>query len=267
MQRRKLLRLLALLVLVTGLVLVASACGGDDEESSGTTTAEETGGAEGGTLVFAGASDPVVLDGALVSDGESIRAITQIFETLVSLKPGTTEPAPGLATEWSANDAGTAWTLKIREGVTFHDGTPLNAAAVCANFDRWFNFKGPLQNPSASYYWQVAFGGFKTYDKDSGAPKDSLYKSCEATDENTVVLNLTKPSATIIRALAAGVLDRQPEGAEGVQGRRGHGRRRRHLPPAGHVRHRAPDRHRPVQVRLVGPERSAHPVAQRGLLG
>ena len=40
-QRRKLLRLLALLVLVSGLALVASACGGDDEEASGTTTAEE----------------------------------------------------------------------------------------------------------------------------------------------------------------------------------------------------------------------------------
>ena len=52
---------------------------------------------EGGTLVFAGASDPVLLDGALVSDGESIRVITQIFETLVALKPGTTEPEPGLA--------------------------------------------------------------------------------------------------------------------------------------------------------------------------
>jgi peptide/nickel transport system substrate-binding protein len=200
----KLLRLLALLIVVTGLALVASACGGDDDDEAGggTTTTGETGGAAGGTMVFAGAADPVVLDGALVSDGESLRVITQIFETLVALKPGTTEPVPGLATEWSADEAGTAWTFKIREGVKFHDGTPLNADAVCKNFDRWFNFKGPLQNPSASYYWQVAFGGFATYNKDSGAPKESLYKSCEATDENTVVLNLTKPSATIIPALS-----------------------------------------------------------------
>jgi len=203
-QGRKLLRLLALLVLVTGLALAASACGGDDDEESaggGTTTTEE-GGTTGGTLVFAGASDPVVLDGALVSDGESLRVITQIFETLVALKPGTTEPVGGLAESWEANDAGTEWTFHLREGVKFHDGTPFNAEAVCANFDRWFNFKGPLQNPSASYYWQVAFGGFATYDKNSGAPKDSLYKSCAATDENTAVLTLTKPSATIIPALS-----------------------------------------------------------------
>jgi peptide/nickel transport system substrate-binding protein len=203
-QQRKLVRLLALLAVVTGLALVASACGGDDDEgaSGGTTTTAETGGKTGGTLVFAGAADPVALDGALVSDGESLRAITQIFETLVSLKPGTTEPAPGLAESWSADKAGTAWTFKLREGVKFHDGTAFNAEAVCANFDRWYNFKGPLQNPSASYYWQVAFGGFKTYNADSGAPKDSLYKSCQAKDEHTVVLNLTKPSATIIPALS-----------------------------------------------------------------
>ncbi len=193
-------RLLMLLV-VAMLAVAAAGCGGDDDEASGTTT-EEGSGATGGTLVFSGASDPVALDGALVSDGESLRVITQIFETLVALKPGTTEPEPGLAESWSANDDGTVWTFKIRQGVTFHDGETLDAEAVCFNFDRWFNFKGALQNPGATYYWQVVFGGFSTYNKDSGAPEDSLYKSCSATDASTAVLTLTKPSATFIPALS-----------------------------------------------------------------
>ena len=137
-------------------------------------------GEAGGTLVFAGAADPVALDGAVVSDGESLRVITQIFETLVALKPGTTEPMPGLAESGRRDDTGKVWTFKIREGVKFHDGEAFDAEAVCFNFDRWYNFKGPLQNPGATYYWQVVFGGFKTYNKDSGAPKDSLYASCEA---------------------------------------------------------------------------------------
>ena len=153
-------------------------------------------------MVFAGAADPVVLDGALVSDGESLRVITQVFETLVALKPGTTEPEPGLAESWEPNADGKVWTFKIRQGVKFHDGTELDAAAVCTNFDRWYNFPGPLQNPSVSYYWQVAFGGFAKTDPKSGAPKDSLYKSCEATDAETAVLTLTKPSATFIPALS-----------------------------------------------------------------
>jgi len=191
------------MLLVVAMLAFAAGCGGDDDEGGGDgTTTEATGGAEGGTLVFAGASDPVVLDGALVSDGESLRVITQIFETLVALKPGTTEPEPGLAESWEANDDGTVWTFKIREGVTFHDGEALDAEAVCFNFDRWYNFSGPLQNPSATYYWQVVFGGFATYNKDSGAPEESLYESCEATDESTAVLTLTKPSATFIPALS-----------------------------------------------------------------
>src|SRR5215213_5205679 len=137
-QRATIVRYLALLTLVTGLVLVASACGGDDDnDSAAGTTAETTGGTTGGTMVFAGAADPVVLDGALVSDGESLRVITQVFETLVALKPGTTEPEPGLAESWEPNADGKVWTFKIREGVKFHDGTDLDAAAVCTNFDRW----------------------------------------------------------------------------------------------------------------------------------
>jgi peptide/nickel transport system substrate-binding protein len=199
-QRATIVRYLALLTLVTGLVLVASACGGDDNNDSAAGTT--TGGTTGGTMVFAGAADPVVLDGALVSDGESLRVITQVFETLVALKPGTTEPEPGLAESWEPNADGKVWTFKIRQGVKFHDGTDLDAAAVCTNFDRWYNFPGPLQNPSVSYYWQVAFGGFAKTDPKSGAPKDSLYKSCEATDAETAVLTLTKPSATFIPALS-----------------------------------------------------------------
>ena len=192
------------LPLVAFLALLAAGCGGGDNESTGGTAPSETsgGGGAGGTLVFAGAADPVVLDGALVSDGESLRVITQLFETLVALKPGTTEPEPGLAESWSSNDDGTVWTFKIRQGVKFHDGTDLDAAAVCFNFDRWYNFKGSFQNPSATYYWQVVFGGFSTYNPDSGAPEDSLYKSCEATDASTAVITLTKPSATFIPALS-----------------------------------------------------------------
>jgi peptide/nickel transport system substrate-binding protein len=167
------------------LVLVAG-CGGDGDG----------GGGGGGELVFGTASDPVVLDGALVSDGESLRALDQMFEGLVTLKEGSTEVVPGLAESWEADAAGTAWTFHLRSGVKFHDGTDFNADAVCFNFDRWYNFKGPFQLESATYYWQTVFGGF------SDKKKPSLYKSCQATDETTVVLTLTKPSASFLGALA-----------------------------------------------------------------
>jgi peptide/nickel transport system substrate-binding protein len=174
--------LLAAVVLMLGVV----GCGGDDDG----------GGGGGGELVFGTASDPVVLDGALVSDGESLRAIDQMFEGLVTLEPGGTEVVPGLAESWDASADGRTWTFNLRDGVTFHDGEPFNAEAVCFNFDRWYNFKGPFQLESATYYWQTVFGGF------SDGKDPSLYRSCEAVDERTVRLNLTKGSASFLGALA-----------------------------------------------------------------
>ena len=98
------------LLLVAIVALAAAGCGGD-EEGTGTGTGTG-GGTEGGTLVFGSSADPVVLDPALISDGESYRATLQIFDTLIQLKPGTTELEPGLATSWESNEDGTAWTLQ-----------------------------------------------------------------------------------------------------------------------------------------------------------
>jgi peptide/nickel transport system substrate-binding protein len=188
---------------VAFLALIAAGCGGSNESSSGNTGGSQTGstGGGGGTLVFASSADPVALDGILVSDGESSRAIEQMFETLVFLKPGTTDVEPGLAESWDSSSDGKTWTFHLRQGVKFQDGTDFNADAVCFNFNRWYNFKGSFQNPSATYYWQVIFGGFATYNPKSGAPKDSLFKSCEVSDPNTAVITLTKPSASFLAGL------------------------------------------------------------------
>jgi peptide/nickel transport system substrate-binding protein len=170
-------------------VLVAAGCGGG-------------GGGDENTLVFGTAADPTALDGALVSDGESIRILYQMTEGLTGLKPGTSEIIPKLAESWETSDDGLAWTFNLRDGVTFHDGEPFNAEAVCFNFERWFNFPAAFQNESASYYWQFGFGGgFKNPGEGAPGPDDSLYKSCEAVDETTVRLNLTRPSSTVLATL------------------------------------------------------------------
>ena len=192
------LLLLGVLVFTLGI----AGCGGDDDGGGATATTTGEQPAAGGTLVFGTAADPVVLDGALVSDGESLRVIDQIYESLVSLKLGTTELEPGLAESWEISADGLTYTFALRSGVTFHDGEPFNAEAVCFNYDRWYNFKGSFQNPSASYYWQTVWGGFATTEPDSGAPEESFYKSCEAPDESTVVITLTKPSSSILGAQA-----------------------------------------------------------------
>ncbi len=154
------------------------------------------------TLVFGTASDPVVLDGPLVSDGESLRPIDQIFEGLVGLKPGTTQVVPALATSWKASKNGLDWTFTLRQGVKFQDGTPFNAAAVCFNFNRWYNFPGPLQSDAVSYYWNTVFGGFAHPVGTNPGPDKSLYQSCKATGSSTATIRLSRPSSSFIGALA-----------------------------------------------------------------
>ena len=167
--------------------------------SSGAHNASKNGSA-GKTLVFGTSADPVVLDGALVSDGESLRVIDQIFESLISLKPGTTKIRPGLALSWKTSGGGKVWTFALRHGVKFHDGTPFNAAAVCYNFNRWYNFKGPFQSPDATYYWQAIFLGFKHNESADLSP--SLYKACKAKGTYSVQFTLAKPFGPFIPALS-----------------------------------------------------------------
>ena len=164
-----------------------------------------------------------------------------MFEGLTALEPGTTDVVPGLAESWETSD-GLTWTFTLKEGVTFHDGEPFNAEAVCFNFERWYNFPEAFQSDAAAYYWKYGFGGgFKNPGTDQPGPADSLYKSCTAVDEHN---RRTAAHQAVCRsALGADVaepLDGEPQGAAGLQRRRGHRRRRGGRVPADrNVRDRA----------------------------
>ena len=151
------------------------------------------------TFIYAGAADPTYLDPAIVSDGESFRIARQIFDTLVQLKPGTTKLQPGLAKSWRVSRNGRIWTFSLRRGVKFHDGTAFNSRAVCANFNRWYNWTGPFQDASASYYWRQLFAGFKKNEA-TGLSK-SLYKSCRAVGRYVARITLNRRSGPFIPSL------------------------------------------------------------------
>jgi peptide/nickel transport system substrate-binding protein len=157
------------------------------------------GASRAGTLIFAGAGEPAYLDPALVSDGESFRVTEQIFEGLVKLRPGTTKIVPALATSWKLSGKGRVWTFNLRKGVRFHDNTPWNAAAACANFNRWYNWTGPFQDPSATFYYQNTYGGFRKNEVSGlSAP---LFRSCRAAGSHRIVVRLTRASGVFFPSL------------------------------------------------------------------
>ncbi|MEQ8960783.1 MAG: ABC transporter substrate-binding protein, partial [Coleofasciculus sp. C2-GNP5-27] len=91
------------------------------------------------TLVYGSGGQPVNLEPGNITDGNSIVVQHQIYNTLLSIKPGTTELEPGLATEWTVSEDGKTWTFKLRDDVKFHDGSDFNAEAVRFNVERWWN--------------------------------------------------------------------------------------------------------------------------------
>lgn len=168
-------------------LLSSAACGGGDSGGGGTAQGRDT-------LVFGAASDPVALDGAFVTDGESFRPIRQIFDTLVIHEPGGTKVVPSLAEKWEISPDGKTYTFHLRSGVKFTDGTPVDAKAACYNFERWYHYDDPIKQTSASYF-QTVFGGF------ANQKADSIYRSCETKDDTTFLLHLAKPSASLLAAL------------------------------------------------------------------
>lgn len=86
------------------------------------------------TLVVGILTDPVSLDPHRATDVVAAAVIANVCEPLVRFRAAGSRPQAALATTWATLDNRT-WTFTLREGVRFHDGTPLDADAVVANLD------------------------------------------------------------------------------------------------------------------------------------
>lgn len=138
--------MLSTLLVVT---LVTAGCGSDDDESDSSSPTGQTADpsnpapdssgsgepATGGSISIALGSEPTSLDPHLVDDGSERAINDNIYETLLTRSPDG-ELQPGLATELPTQVDDTTWEFKLREGVTFHDGTPFGADAVVATIER-----------------------------------------------------------------------------------------------------------------------------------
>jgi peptide/nickel transport system substrate-binding protein len=137
-------RAVPVLAVLTVLGLVVGACGGGAAAPAGAGDGTPQ---RGGTVVFSWNSDPQTLDAVRCGNAVAWGACQAIYGTLMNYDAGTGKFSPGMAESFTSDD-GKVWTLKLREGVKFSDGTPFDAAAVVFNWDR---AKDPVNlSPGAS---------------------------------------------------------------------------------------------------------------------
>jgi len=122
------------------------------------------------TLTIGMGVEPVKVDPADISDNPSETICHHIYDGLIGFKKGTLELENRLAESYEVSEDGKTWVFKLRKGISFHSGNPLNAEAVKHHFDRVLTQK---LNRSSLY-----------------AP---VIDSVEVLDEYTVQMNLKMP--------------------------------------------------------------------------
>jgi peptide/nickel transport system substrate-binding protein len=122
------------------LVAVVGGCGGGSDTASTQNTAALSRAGGGGTLVYALPALPNDLDPLAASSRDAQLVTRQIYEPLIASLAGPYDDSsrrPGLAQSIHPSPDQTIWTLRLRDGVRFTNGTLFNASAVLANARRW----------------------------------------------------------------------------------------------------------------------------------
>jgi len=177
-------RLLPLAALAAASALILSACAGP----------ATSGGSDAGADPDAELS--WAIEGANLSNGHmdpqtsqldvSAMVQRQVLDSLV-FQEADGSFSPWLAKSWKVSDDGKAYTFELRDDVTFTDGTPFDAAAVKANFDRIIDPK--TESASAA----AMLGG-------------ELYAGTKVVSDHTVEVDFTSPYAPFLQAASTAQL-------------------------------------------------------------
>ncbi len=156
----KIRRFAAVLVSAVGLLSVAACSGGSSAENEGGTAASTA------VLTVASSASVTTWD-PVASFSTEAMYMGNLYEPLLWKNPAGSDEdyTPALATGWTTSDDGLTWTFDIREGVTFHTGEALDAAAVQKSLE------AAKERGGASFIW---------------APVESI----KATSDTEVVMEL-----------------------------------------------------------------------------
>lgn len=167
-------------VVAAALLLAACSSSTNAKPSSPTSSAKSSAVVRGGTLTVALAENPTGLDPDHVPAAVDARVMRQLFANLVTQKSDGTY-GPWLATSWTSNSNASQWTFTLRKGVTFQDGAPFNASAVCYNLNR-------IVSPAEASEYAISLLG--------------PYKSCVALSTYKVQINMSHGYEPLLEALS-----------------------------------------------------------------
>lgn len=171
--KKQLFKLFTLLIVA---VFALAACGGGETKS---TQSQEIAKKEGKDIVVAVHSEPSTMDPHNANDTIAASVQKTMLQGLVGFDQDM-NVIPVLAEEYSSNAEATEFTFNLRQGVTFHDGTPFNAEAVKVNLDR-------LTDPNSTLIRSSLF---------------KLIKETVIVDEYTVKVVLSEPFGAMINTFA-----------------------------------------------------------------
>lgn len=204
-------RALSLVAVAAATTLLVSACGNGGSDKGGDSQSvvdDQTGFAtytgdpqKGGIVEVLGGVDFSHLDPAMGSDGNVLNLYNLLYRNLTQYKynreSGELELVGDLAEDTGTpNDDATEWTFKLKEGVTFDDGSPITADDVKFGFEHAFD-------PSLAIgldYLQNYVKGAKDY-KGVFQDPDGL-DSIKVVDDRTVTIETNEPMADFPNVVA-----------------------------------------------------------------
>lgn len=155
--------------------------------------------APAGTLVYPLSSDPATLDPQQAGDETSQFVVQQLYEGLYNLR-GDGSPVAAAATDLVASSDGTVYTVTLRSGLTWSDGSPLTAQHYVDGVCRVL---APEVGNPAYYLLTDVAPVVNARGYASGDLADCAQVGIRAVDDVTLVITLERPAAFFPRLLAA----------------------------------------------------------------
>lgn len=154
---------------------------------------------DGGSMTVTYQSDVTTLDPAIGYDWQNWPMMRVLFSRLMGYKAGTTDLTTDAARSYTVSPDGKTYVFKLRPGLKFTSGNPLNAEAVKFSLDR-------VIDPATASPGQGFYHSIKGYDAVvAGKAKEA--SGIVVVDPLTIKFELTQPDATFLQSLAMNFAD------------------------------------------------------------